>query len=302
MMKSPAELSGRDLILLALLTISWGLNWPVMKIGVRELGPMTFRSISMIGGLTVLWLIIRSRGLPLRVGREHWRELLMIAMTNMAIWYVLAMYGVKLLSSGRAAILGYTMPIWVAIFGIVVFGERPSRRLGIGVAAAAVGIALLLASEFATLTGRPAGTLCMLGAAAVWGMGTHLMRRRRQKTNVLVITFWSLVVSLAVCGLIAVGFEREQWVRVPDAAEWGAIAYNSLVVLGFSQVMWFRLATILPPVASGLSVMLIPAIGLFSGMAILGERPHWQDFAALAAILVAIGAALLPARAPESVR
>ena len=113
-------------------------------------------------------------------------------------------------------------------------------------------------------------------------------------TPVLVVTFWSLVLSLVVCGLLSALFERDQWVRAPNPAEWGAIAYNSIVIFGFSQFMWFRLASILPPLASSLSVMLIPVIGLFSGMAMLGERPHWQDFAALAAILVAIATVLVP--------
>lgn len=287
-------LAGRDLAMLAALTLTWGLNWPVMKLGVQDFGPMTFRAVSMAGGLPVLWLVVRSQGLPVRVPRAYWREIVGIALTNMVIWFILAMYGVKLLSSGRAAILGYTMPIWAALIGYAVFGERPGRRLGVGILAAAAGVGLLLASEFGALTGRPAGTLCMLGAAAVWGLGVHLMRRRVQPTPVLVVTFWSLVLSLVVCGLVSAIFERDQWVRAPNAAEWGAIAYNSIVIFGFSQFMWFRLASILPPLASSLSVMLIPVIGLFSGMAMLGERPHWQDFAALAAILVAIATVLVP--------
>jgi drug/metabolite transporter (DMT)-like permease len=299
-MKQPLDLSGRDLLLLALLTISWGLNWPVMKIGVQDFAPMSFRTISMAGGLPILWLVVRSQGLSLSVPRQDWRELWLLGLTNMVIWFVLAMYGVKMLSSGRAAILGYTMPIWTAVIGILVFSDRPSAKLGWGVAAAAAGVSLLLASEFGTITGKPVGTLCMLAAALVWGFGTHLMRRRRQRTSVLVITFWSLVQSLIVCGLVSVLFERDQWSRPPNAAEWGAIAYNSVVIFGFSQVMWFRLASILPPVASGLSVMLIPVIGLFSGMAMLGEQPHWQDYAALACVLVAIASVLLPSREPRA--
>ncbi|HVL57645.1 MAG TPA: EamA family transporter, partial [Burkholderiaceae bacterium] len=39
-------LSRRDLALLALLTVLWGLNWPVMKAGVTEFPPLTFRAIS----------------------------------------------------------------------------------------------------------------------------------------------------------------------------------------------------------------------------------------------------------------
>jgi len=296
-MKSTLDLPARDLGLLALLTLLWGLNWPIMKIGVTDFAPMSFRSLSMIGGLPVLWLVVRSRGGSLRVAREHWRELSMVAATNMVIWFILAMYGVKLLSSGRAAILGYTMPIWSALIGWVVFSERPSLRLGLGVAGAAAGVGLLLASELDAITGRPLGTLCMLGAAFVWGFGAHLMRRRRQDTDVFVITFWSLAISLAVCGSLALVLEHDQWVRWPNAPEWGALAYNAVLIFGVSQVIWFRLATLLPPVASGLSVMMIPVVGLFSGMAMLGEQPHWQDLAARACILAAIATVLLPPRA-----
>jgi len=69
------------------------------------------------------------------------------------------------------------------------------------------------------------------------------------------------------------------------------------VIFGFAQPVWFRLATILPPVASGLSVMLIPVLGLFSGILLLEERAQWTDWSALAAVLVAMGTVLLPSRA-----
>jgi drug/metabolite transporter (DMT)-like permease len=289
-------LSGRDLWLLVLLTLFWGVNWPVMKIGVEDFPPMSFRTISMAGGIVVLAAGIRLRGLSFAVPREHRAELLRLGFFNMVLWYVLSIYGLKLLSSGRAAILGYTLSIWIAVWGIAAFGDRGTRRLWIGVAAAAVGIALLLSSEFGRITGRPMGTLFMLGAACVWGYGTHLMRRRRLPQPLPVITFWSLVQALVVCSAVSFALERDQWQHGPGMAGWAAIAYNAVVVFGFCQVMWFRLTTILPPVASGLSVMLIPVIGVFSGMWMLGERPAWQDYAALVAILVAIGSVLLPAK------
>lgn len=288
----PMRLSPRDLALLAALTVLWGLNWPIMKIGVRDFAPLTFRTISMAGGLVVLAIAARVAGHSLRVPREHWRELAVLAFFNMVVWYVLAIYGVKLLSSGRAALLGYTMPIFTAVFGFLMYGDRPGARLWIGVGAASVGVALLLAGEFAAITGRPLGTVLMLAAAASWALGTQWTRKRRLPTPILVITFWSLAIAFVVCTLIAVAFERSQWVRPPNAQEWSAIAFNALAVFGFCQVVWFRLATILPPVASGLSVMLIPVIGVFSGMAILGETPHWQDYAALVAILAAIACVL----------
>ena len=49
------RLSRRDLMLLALLTLFWGVNWPVMKFGVAELPPLYFRSLCIGGGLVFIW-------------------------------------------------------------------------------------------------------------------------------------------------------------------------------------------------------------------------------------------------------
>lgn len=295
-MTSPVRLSARDLGLLALLMLSWGVNWPMMKIGVTGFPPMTFRVLSMLGAVPLVGVIARSMGVSLRVHRDDLAELVVLVLTNMVLWIVLTTYGVMLLSSGRAAILAYTMPIWAALLGIALYGEHPSRRLWVGVGAAALGVLLLVSNELTTMSGRPLGTLLMLSAALIWGYGTHRMRRRRSRMHVLAITFWSLASSLVVCLATAWALEREAWTQPPAAAVWGAVIFNATVIFGFAQPVWYRLATILPPVASGLSIMLIPVLGLFSGMAILGEQAAWTDWVALGAVLVAMGTVLLPSR------
>lgn len=295
-MSQAHSLSTRDLWLLALLTLTWGVNWPVMKFGILELPPMAVRAASMIGGLALIAAIARMSGVSLRVPRGEWRELVALALTNLVLWQVLAIYGLKLLPSGRAAILAYTMPLWAALIGIVLFRENPGRRLWIGVGAAGAGVLLLVGGEAGTMTGRPLGTGLMLTAAFVWGFGAHLTRRRRMTAHILAINYWSLVMGIAVCGTISLVFERAHWTRVPDALEWAAIAFNAFVVFGFAQVAWLRLATILTPVASGLSVMTIPVVGVFSGMVVLGEHPSWRDWVALVAILAAMATVVLPSR------
>ncbi len=288
------HLSGRDLALLAFLTLAWGVNWPVMKVGVTGFPPMSFRVLCMIGGVPLVGVMARIARVPLRVPRRDWFELFGLVLTNMVLWMILSTYGVMLLSSGRAAILGYTMPIWATLIGIVLYGESPSLRLWIGVAAAAIGVVLLLANELTTMAGRPSGALLMLGAATVWAYGTQRMRRRRAPTPVLAITFWSLVAALLVCLAIALVFEPGSFRVAPSTAVWGAVAFNAIVIYGFAQTIWFRLATILPPVASSLSIMLVPVLGVFSGIALLGETVVWTDWVALACVLVAMGSVLLP--------
>jgi drug/metabolite transporter (DMT)-like permease len=94
-------------------------------------------------------------------------------------------------------------------------------------------------------------------------------------------------------------FERAQW-RAPNTAAWGAIVYNAVLIFGFAQAVWFYLARSLPPVASTLSVMLIPVLGVFSGALWLGETVFWQDWAAVVLMMVAIASVLWPAGAPRA--
>lgn len=294
-----SQLSRRDLMLLVLLTLFWGLNWPVMKLGVAQLPPLFFRSICIAGGLVVIWGWAAARGISLRVPHGAWPTIVKLALPNVIIWHLLAILAVKMLPSGRAAILGYTMPVWAVVFGLLLFNERPLPRHWVGVLAAAIGIVLLLTSELTSLAGAPLGTLLMLTAAASWGYGTHLMRRHLTTMPTIALTFWMLVLALAVMIVAATIFELARW-RAPTKLEWASIAYNMVLAIAFCHVVWSMLARKLPPAASGLSVMMIPVVGVFSGMWILSERPAWQDYVALALILVALSTVLIPVRAVPS--
>ncbi len=294
------QLSRKDLVLLALLTLFWGLNWPVMKIGVREFPPLTFRTISMLGGLAVIWLAARAQGASLAIPTRRRMTVIRLAIPNMLIWHSMIIIGVKLLSSGRAAILGYTMPAWAVLSGLIFFGDRISRSALIGIALAMSGAFLLLSSEFSRLSGQPLGTLMALIAAAGWGFGTVLMKRTQLDMPTISLTFWMLSFTTAAMAILALIFEYPA-MRMPRLIEWGAIIYNSAIIFGFAHVVWFRLARILPPVASSLSVMFIPVLGTFSGAWILGEVPHWQDYIAMLLILGAMSTVLFRPRNPEQV-
>ena len=73
-----------------------------------------------------------------------------------------------------------------------------------------------------------------------------------------------------------------------------SIAFNAVLVFGFAHAAWFYLARSLPPVASTLSVMLIPVLGVFSGALWLGEVLHWQDWAAVVLMVISICSVLWP--------
>jgi drug/metabolite transporter (DMT)-like permease len=258
------RLTRQQLATLVLLTVVWGVNWPVMKVGVTGFPPLTFRALSIMLGVPVLGLALVLLKVPFTIPRRHWPELAKLTVTNMLIWHICIIFAVTILSSGRAAILGYTMPIFSAVIGAVFFSAVLSRRGWLGVAAAAVGVALLLWHEFTGLAGRPAGVALALVAASVWALGTQLLRRSRVDLPTLTLSFWMTVIAGLTLSLLAVIFERDRW-QLPGTAVTWAIAYNAVLIFGYAHAAWFYLARSLPPVASTLSVMFIPVLGVFSG-------------------------------------
>jgi drug/metabolite transporter (DMT)-like permease len=295
------KLSRQQLVLLVLLTAAWGINWPVMKLGVTGFPALTFRALSIWLGVPVLALGLLALKVPFRMPRRHWPELLWLAATNMFIWHAAIILAVKTLSSGRTAILGYTMPIFSALIGAVLFSAALTRRGWLGVSAAAIGVSLLLWHEFTGLAGHPLGVVLALIAAATWALGTQLLRRTRMEVPTLTISFWMTTLTAGVMTVLAILFEKSDW-QAPSATVWAAILYNAVLIFGFAHAVWFYLARSLPPLASTLSVMFIPVVGVFSGALWLGEVLHWQDWAAVMLMVVAIASVLWPARVPRAMQ
>jgi drug/metabolite transporter (DMT)-like permease len=289
------SLSRKDWILLILLTLCWGINWPIMKMAVHNFPPLSFRTISMMGGLPAIWLAARMQGISLSIPNGKFKDVVKLAIPNMLIWHFYIILGVKMLSSGRAAILGYTMPVWAVLCGLLFFGERPARAAWIGIGCALAGALLLMSSEFGKLAGQPLGSVLALIAAAGWGYGTVLMKRTHIEMPTISLTFWMLALTTLAMALASFVLESTAW-HIPTTTEWSAIAYNALIIFGFAHVVWFKLARMLPPVASSLSVMMIPVLGVFSGAWLLDETPHWQDYVAMTLILMAMSTVLLKPR------
>lgn len=291
------KLSAKQLWFLVTLTIVWGLNWPVMKLGIQGMPPLQFRTMSMWLGLPVLAAALLVMKVPFAMPRKHWPELLKLTATNMFVWHVCIIFAIQSLSSGRAAILGYTMPIFSAVLGALFFASVMTKRNWLGVVAAAIGVALLMWHEMTGLSGKPLGVALALIAASTWALGTQLLRRTRIDTPTLTISFWMTVLATLVMSVLTCLFERQTWV-MPSPSSWFAIIYNAVLVFGFAHAAWFFLARTLPPVASTLSVMMIPVLGVFAGAYWLGEVLHWQDWAAVGLMVVAIASVLVPTKAP----
>ncbi|MBL8389912.1 MAG: DMT family transporter [Hydrogenophaga sp.] len=287
----------RQLWALLALTLMWGVNWPMMKLSLQQLSPLYFRASTMLLGASWLFVYVAARGERMKpVGRE-WLTIAALGLPNVLGWHTLSIFGVQELASGRAAILGFTMPIFTVLIGAAFFGERITPRVRLAVVCVSLAIGLLLWHELQRLSGRPAGVAWMLGAAACWALGTLMFRRAHLTLSPLVVTVWMLLLGSVVVWALALTLEPLPNPSTFTARMWVSLVYGVLINYGFAQLIWFGLARNLPPATSAMSVMAIPLVGTLSATVITGEMPHWQDWLAMVFVMVAIASVLLPAGA-----
>ena len=274
----------------------WGVNWPMMKLSLQELSPLYFRASTMLLGAAWLFVYVAAKGERMwPVGRE-WKTIAWLGLPNVLGWHTLSIFGVQELASGRAAILGFTMPIFTVLLGAAFFGECITPRVRLAVISVSVAIALLLWHELWSLTGRPAGIAWMLGAAVSWALGTLMFRRAHLTLSPLVVTVWMLLLGSAVVWALALSLEPLPHPGSFSLSMWLSLAYGVVINYGFAQLIWFGMARNLPPATSAMSVMAIPLVGTLSATLIVGEVPHWQDWLAMGFVMVAIASVLLPPR------
>ena len=288
-------LTRKQLLALIALTLMWGVNWPMMKLSLRELSPLYFRAITMTLGASWLWLFFRARGVRMLPHGTEWKTVVTLALPNMLGWHTISIFGVKELSSGRAAILGFTMPIWTVLLGALFLGQKLTLRVAWATLAVAAAIALLMAHELHNLTGRPLGVLWMELAALSWAIGTLMMRRLTITLPTEALAVWMMLLTSVCLWVLALVTEPVPSFQFSPAM-WGSLVYGVFINYGFAQIIWFGLARNLPPATSAMSVMAIPLIGTLSATIVVGEVPHWQDYVAVVLVMSAIAAVLLPAR------
>ena len=293
-------ISRQQLIGLVGITLMWGINWPMMKIALREVSPMYFRGVTM--GLGAVWLLFYFRFQGLRLwpaNRREWRDIVLLGIPNMFLWHALSILGVMSLPSGRASILGFTMPVWTVVIGVMFMGAKFTPRIIAAVIATLAAIGLLISHEFTALQGQPMGILWMELGALSWAIGTLWMRRISFTMPVQSLTVWMMLISSPM--ILLVGASTETWPTWElSPLAWGSLAYAVLINYGFAQIIWFGMARDLPPATSAMSIMAVPVVGTLSASLLIGELPHWQDYAAMVCVVLAIAAVLLPQRSPAA--
>ena len=284
---------------MAILALIWGCNWPVLKLGVAELPPLTFRALTLPFAALGMLAVARLSGESIAIPRAWWGRVAALAFFNIAGWNGLVLFGVQQLPAGRSAILAYTMPVWATLVALMVLHEPLGRRKLAGLILGMIGMALLLGEDFALLRRSPFGAMMILGAAILWSCGTVLLRKWKPPIPQNTLSGWMMLVGWLPLVVAAPFFDDVGLARLPQLSGlgWFALLYNIFLAGTLAHWAWFTLARTLPVAVSGLSSLPVPVVGVFAGMVVLGERPGTAEWLALLFVIASLVAVLWPTRA-----
>ena len=280
-------------LLLASLSLFWGLNWPGMKIILSEIPVWWFRSLCLMFGGSFLMLISALSGNRCRLYLDELGPVLFCGSFAILGWMVFSAYGVSLMPAGRASIIAFTMPLWATMFAAWVLGERITAGKVAGLMLGLAGLGVLIGPDLLILKRAPVGALFMLLAAVSWAIGTVLIKRIAWRLPTLSNVAWQLLLSAIPVTLIAILTEPFPDLGALSDRAIIALVYLFLFPMSFCQWAYFKTVGLLPASIAAIGTLMVPVIGVFSSYLILDERVGASDIVALLLVLSALVLVLL---------
>jgi drug/metabolite transporter (DMT)-like permease len=292
--KPAAAVAGdiRAKLLLVALCLLWGTTWPVMKIALEDIPPLSMRTMTAaFGALTLLVICLVTRRRLRIATTKAWGHVVIISLLNIAAFSLFSAYAQIAAATSRVTILVYTMPIWTVLLAWLLLGERPNARQVLSVVLCALGLAVLIYPLAAR--GVPFGLLLAVAAGMSWGAGTVYVKWARVDLDPLALAFWQLVVAflmIAACLIVADGRLNLDHAHAGSLL---ATAYAGVVGSGIAYALWFEIMRRLPAGTASLGTLGIPVVGVISTILIVGERPTATDITGFALIFAAAACVLL---------
>jgi drug/metabolite transporter (DMT)-like permease len=290
----------RALVLLPILWLVWGTNWPLFPLATREVSVWTFRAVSVFIAGAALLIAARLMGQSLSIPRQYWRTIVVATLCYLVVWNIASTYAALLIPSGQAAVLGFTMPLWSALIAWAVLGERLSGRLVLAVALGGVAVALLMWKSFAAYAQAPLGLALGLLAGIGWAVGTLILQRGRVSVPATVLTGWQLLITALPTTIGAFLFGDHQWF-MPSWQSIVVIGWIALVPMGIGNLCWFSIVGLVPAHVAGLSSILVPVVAMVSGALMHGEPLGPVQWLAMLCSAAAMRLALFRPRPAEPV-
>lgn len=278
-----------------LLALLWGFNWPAVKIALVEINPWAFRAGAMaLSGVILAGVAVMRRN-SLAVKRGHWVRLAVAGLLSIAAFNILLAFAQLSGPTSRAAIVTFTMPIWTVVFARFFLSEPLDRRRCLGLS---LGVAGLIALGWPLLRAGQltAGVFLSLAAGICWALGTIVSKRFPVDAPPLTIAVWQLLLGAACATVGMLAFEDLALPHSLQNATILAFLYHVLLSQALAYVLWYAILAHVPAGTASLGTLMVPPVGVYGAMLILGEEPTIADFIGLVLVIGAAASVLLPSR------
>ncbi|HET8918484.1 MAG TPA: DMT family transporter [Xanthobacteraceae bacterium] len=279
-------------LMLVALGLIWGITWPVMKIALNEIPPLTMRGSAAVLGAVTYYLLCVIMRRSLRVpSPKVWAHILVASLLNVVAFSLFSAFAQIVATTSRVAILAYTMPIWSTLLAWPFLGERPNRVQATALVLCAAGLAILIYPL--TANGIPLGIVFALAIGVCWGGGTVYLKWAQIEADQMGVGSWQMTIAaviLVACMLIFDGGPRFGGAHLDGVV---ATAWTGIASSGIAYALWFTIVQRLPAVTASLGVLASPVIGVIGSFLILGEVPTAPDIVGFALIFVASACVLL---------
>lgn len=269
----PPSLTRRGAMLLfAVVVLAWGINWPVTKAMLWDVTPLWTVTIRSAAGAVALLVITLARGALVLPRRGDLPVVANIALLHMVGFSALVAIGLQFVPAGRAVVLGYTTPLWVAPAAWLLLGERLTAARVVGIALGLAGIAVMFNPAAFDWHDRDAliGNGAILLAAVSWAASIVHVRAHRWIATPFQLVFWEVLLATAVLAGLALALEG-----------WPSIDWHpSLVLLfvyggvfGIALAYW-AMAMVnrsLPAITTSIGILATPLVGTLCSVLALGE-------------------------------
>lgn len=281
----------RALILLLLVALCWGINYPVGKLLLDYMPPLwvvCLRSIVATAALLVLCLASGRLVLPKRADMP---VVLSTAILQMMVFSALVSAGLQFVAAGRSAVLAYTTPIWVLPGAWLLLGERPTWQRTAGAAIAMLGLVTMFGPWAVPWSDKNAliGNGLILLAAFFWSLNIIYIRAHKWVTPPFELTFWQALLASILLLPVTVWLEGVPALSFSPRL-WGLLLYGGVFGIAIAYWIMTTVNKALPSSFTSLASLLVPVFGLVSSWVMLSERPDWPLIGS--AVLIVAGVAV----------
>src|SRR6266446_2360237 len=187
----------------------WGSTWLFIKLGLADLPPLTFAGIRFVLASLILSMLILARGVRWPRSRTDWILIAIVGLLQFSLNYGLVFWGEQYISSGLAAVLQSTFPV----FGLVIAHlylpqERMTGAKAVGVLLGVFGVAVIFSDQL-TLAGSMAlfGSVALVASAFFGSYSNVLVKAYGTKIDPQVFAAAQMVFGFVP--LLAIGISLE---------------------------------------------------------------------------------------------